>query len=108
MPRYLTLFKYSPEAAKGFLKEKAAGRKAAVRKAYEGIGGKVEAVYWAASGEYSGAVIADAPDSATAAAFAMVVGSSGALDAAVAMELLTSSELDRALTKAISYRPPGG
>jgi len=90
------------------LKEKAAGREAAIRKAYEGIGGKVEAVYWAASGEYSGAVIAEVPDSATGAAFAMVIGSSGALDAGVGMELLTSSELERALAKAMSYRPPGG
>ena len=107
MPKYLALFKYSPEAAKGFLKEKATAREAEIRKAYEGIGGKVEAVYWAASGEYTGVVIAEVPDSATGAAFSMVVGSSGALDAAVAMELLTSSELDRALSKAISYRPPG-
>jgi uncharacterized protein with GYD domain len=108
MPRYLSLFRYSPEAAKGFLKERAVGREAAIRKAYEGIGGKVEAVYWAASGEYSGAVIAEVPDSATAAAFAMVVGSSGALDSGVGIELLTSSGLDRALAKAVSYRPPGG
>jgi uncharacterized protein with GYD domain len=49
MPRYLTLFRYRPDAAKGFLKEKAAGREAAVKKAYESASGRVEAVYWAAS-----------------------------------------------------------
>jgi uncharacterized protein with GYD domain len=49
MPRYLGLFRYSPEGAKGLLKEKAAAREAAIRKFYEGIGGKVEALYWAAN-----------------------------------------------------------
>ena len=83
-------------------------REAAVRKAYEGIGGKVEAVYWAAGGEYSGAVVVELPDAATVAAFAMVVLASGALEAGTAMEVLTSSELDRALAKTMTYRPPGG
>lgn len=53
MPKYLWLFKYSPEGAKGIFKEKATAREAAIRKMYEGIGGKVEAVYWMASGDYS-------------------------------------------------------
>ena len=33
MPKYMTLFKYSPEGAKGLLKEKAAGRIAALKQA---------------------------------------------------------------------------
>jgi uncharacterized protein with GYD domain len=108
MPRYLSLFRYSPQANKGFLKDKAAGREAAVRKAYEGVGGKVEAVYWVAVGEYSGVVISEMPDSATAAAFATLILSTGTLDAAVAMEVLTASEFDRALAKTMTYKPPGG
>jgi uncharacterized protein with GYD domain len=108
MPKYLGLFRYSPEGAKGFLKEKATAREAAIRKAYEDIGGKVEAVYWAAGGEYTGAVVAELPDAATGAAFGMVIGASGALDAVTLMEVVTSSELDRALAKTMTYRPPGG
>ena len=108
MPRYLTLFRYSPEATKGFLKEKAAGREAGLRKAWEGVGGKVEAVYWAAGGEYSGALVVELPDAATATAFTAVIWASGALDAGMSMEVLTSSELDRALAKTMTYRPPGG
>jgi hypothetical protein len=38
----------------------------------------------------------------------MHVGSSGALDAGVGFEVLTSSEIDKALSKAMTYRPPGG
>lgn len=93
--------------AKGFLKEKAAPREAAIRKAYEGIGGKVEALYWEAGGEYTGAVVVELPDAATGAAFVMVVGASGAFDEVKSTEVLTSSELDRALAKTISYRAPG-
>lgn len=108
MPRYVLLFKYSPEGAKGFLKEKAEAREAAVKKAYASAGGKVEAVYWAAGGDYSGVVIAEMPDAASVAAFSMHVGSSGALDAAVGFEVLTSGEIDKALSKGMTYRPPGG
>jgi uncharacterized protein with GYD domain len=109
MPKYLGLFRYSPEGAKGFLKEKAVAREAAIRKIYDGIGGKVEAIYWAAGGgEYSGAVVVEMPDAATLAAFGMVVGASGTFDAVMTMEVVTSSELDRALAKTITYRPPGG
>ena len=108
MVRYLTLFRYSPEATNGFLKEKAAGREAALRKAWEGVGGRVEAIYWAAGGEYSGAMIVELPDAATAAAFTAVIWASGAVDSLTAVEVLTSSELDRALAKTMTYRPPGG
>jgi uncharacterized protein with GYD domain len=108
VPKYLGLFRYSSEGAKGFLKEKAEAREATIRKAYEGIGGKVEAVYWATGGEYSGAVVVELPDAATLAAFGVHVGASGAFDAVTVMEVLTSSELDRALAKTMTYRPPGG
>ena len=108
MPKYLGLFRYSPEGAKGLLKEKAAAREAAIRKIYEGIGGKVEALYWMTGGEYSGAVVAEVPDAATLAAFGMVIGASGAFDAVSATEIITSSELDRGLAKTMTYRPPGG
>jgi uncharacterized protein with GYD domain len=107
MPRCLGLFKYSHEGAKGFMKEKAEAREAEVRKIYEGIGGKVEAMYWAVGGEHTGVVIAELPDAATGAAFGMVLDASGALDAIKTIEMLTSSELDRALAKTITYRPPG-
>ena len=40
MPRYLALFKYSEAGAKGLMKEKAAAREAAGKKAYESVGGK--------------------------------------------------------------------
>ena len=65
MPKYLLLFKYSSEGAKGFLKEKAARREAEIRKTFAGMGGKVEALYWATGGEHSGAIVMELPDAAT-------------------------------------------
>jgi uncharacterized protein with GYD domain len=108
MPKYILLFKYSPDGAKGFLKEKAEAREAEIKKAYASVGGKVEAVHWAAGGEYTGVVVAEMPDAASVAAFAMLVGSSGALDTGVGFEVLTSKEFDKALSKGMTYRPPGG
>jgi uncharacterized protein with GYD domain len=108
MPKYLLLFKYGSEGAKGFLKEKAAPREVEIRKTFASMGGKVEEFYWATGGEHSGAIVVELPDAATPAAFTMVAEATGAFDAVSWMEVLTSSELDRALAKTIAYRPPGG
>jgi hypothetical protein len=48
------------------------------------------------------------PDAATPAAFTMVAQATGAFDTVAWMEVLSSSELDRALPKTTAYRPPGG
>jgi len=107
MPKYLSLFKYTAEGTKGFLKDKAAGREAAVRKAVDSIGTKLEAFYWVSSGEYSGAAIVDMPDAAAGAAFIAMVESTGAFAEFKSIEILTASEFDRALAKSPAYRPPG-
>jgi uncharacterized protein with GYD domain len=108
MPRYLSLFKYSPEGSKGFLKEKTAAREAASRKAFESVGGKLETFYWAASGEYTGIAIADLPDAASGAVLLALVDASGAFSYFRIIELLTGAEVDGALAKPMAFRPPGG
>jgi uncharacterized protein with GYD domain len=107
MPRYLSLFKYSTEGAKGFLKEKAAAREGAAKKAIESVGGKLEIFYWVGSGEYTGVAISELPDAASGAAFLALVDASGAFSRFNNIELLTASEVDRALGKSMAYRPPG-
>lgn len=108
MPKYLLLFKYSSEGAKGFLKEKAAPRETEIRKTFNRMGGKVESLYWTAGGEHTGAIVVELPDAAIGAAFLMTAGATGAFDEVATMEVVTSSELDKALAKTITYRPPGG
>jgi uncharacterized protein with GYD domain len=107
MPRYLALLQYSAEGMKGFLKEKAAAREAASRKATESVGGKLEAWYWTSSGEYNVAAIGEYPDAATANALGALLMSTGAMSKFNVIELLTASEIDRGLGKSMTYRPPG-
>ena len=87
----------------GFLKEKAAAREAAIRKATESVGGKIELLNWVGSGEYTGMVISELPDAATGAALLAMVESTGAMSEFKTIELLTSGEIDRALGKAMTY-----
>jgi uncharacterized protein with GYD domain len=108
MPRYISFLKYSAEGNKGFLKERAAAREAAARKAYESAGGRLEAIYWAATGEHTFFAIGEFPDSASCAAFTALANASGAFAHTQGVEILTSSEIDKALAKSMSYRPPGG
>jgi len=108
MPRYLGLLTYSAEGMKGFLKEKAAAREAAGRKAAESVGGKLLSWYWTASGEYNVAVIGEYPDAATAGALGALLMSTGMASKFNIIELLTASEIDRALGKPMTYHPPGG
>ena len=69
MPRYMSLFKYTAEGRKGFMKEKAAACEAALKLTIESAGGKLELFNWTVPGsEYSGVTIAELPDAGTYAA----------------------------------------
>jgi uncharacterized protein with GYD domain len=106
MPKYLISGSYTADGLKGLQKDKASGRRRAVTAALEGIGGKLDAVYYAL-GEEDVYVIADLPDSATAAAVGVAVSATGLVRTRTTV-LLTVEELDRALEKSVKYRPPGG
>jgi uncharacterized protein with GYD domain len=54
MPKYVSLFKYTADAYKGFLKEKASARTAVLKQMVDGFGGRLESIYWGGGGEYSG------------------------------------------------------
>ena len=79
--------------------------RAAVEKAIAGLGGKLEAFYFA-FGSSDAYVIADLPDNATAAAMALAVGQSG-LASTKTVVLLTVEEADAATKKTVAYRGPG-
>ena len=105
MPKYLLQASYTADGLKGLMKDKASGRQAAVKKAVEGAGGKVEAFYYA-FGKSDVVVIADVPDNVTAAAFSLAAAASG-LVRITTTPLLTIEETDQALKKSVGYRPPG-
>ena len=105
MSKYLIEGTYSAEGAKGLLKQGGTSRRAQIEQMIEGLGGSLEAFYWA-FGETDFYVIADLPDKATAAAIGLTVGGSGAVRTRTTV-LLTPEEVDQAQGKTIDYRPPG-
>jgi len=106
MAKYLIKASYNADGIKCVLKEGGSGRVAAVEQLVQSVGGSVEAFYFA-FGSSDAYVIADLPDNASAAAIAAAVGASGALSNYETVVLLTPAEIDEAVKKAASYRPPG-
>ena len=105
MAKYLFEAHYTAEGAKGILKEGGSARRAAVEKAVAGLGGRLEAFYFA-FGSVDAYVIVDLPDNVTAAAMSLAVGQSG-LASTRTVVLLTVEETDAATKKAVAYRGPG-
>ena len=105
MPKYLAQCNYVGEGVKGLLKEGGSSRRAVVEKLIESVGGTVEAFYYA-FGETDLFVIADLPDNVTMTALALLVAASGAIDIKTTV-LITPEEVDEAVKKTPSYRPPG-
>ena len=105
MAKYLIQANYTSEGAKGLVKEGGSARRTAVEKAIAGLGGRLEAFYYA-FGRTDLFVIADLPDNASAAAMALTVAQSG-LASTTTTVLLTVDDIDAATRKSVSYRPPG-
>ncbi len=105
MAKYLLKASYSPEGAKGILKEGGTARASFVESLVESVGGKLEGFYFA-FGDTDAYVIADLPDASTAAALSLSVSGSGAVSTTTVV-LLTPEELDQAASKTVDYRPPG-
>jgi uncharacterized protein with GYD domain len=105
MPKYLFEARYSPEGAIGLAKEGGTGRRDAVKKHLEDVGGRLESMYFAL-GEIDCFVIVDLPDNVSAAALSLAVNESG-LIASKAIVLLTPEEMDKAGRKKVHFRAPG-
>ena len=105
MSKFMIRASYTAEGTKGLLKEGGTSRRAAVEKALAGVGGKVDAFYFA-FGDADAYVIFDVPDSSAAIALSMVVNASGVVNVST-IPLITAEEVDAAVKKSISYRAPG-
>ena len=105
MPKYMFEAHYSVEGAKGVMKEGGSGRRAAIAKMAEGVGGKLESLYFAFGG-VDAFVVVDLPDNVTAAAVALAASQSGAASVKTVV-LLTPEEMDAAAKKSVAYRAPG-
>ena len=105
MPKFLIKASYTSEGAKGLLKEGGTSRRAAVVKLIEGLGGKVEAFYYA-YGDNDAYIISDLPDATSGLAVSLAVNASGAVRLST-IPLITPEEIDAASKKSVAYRAPG-
>lgn len=105
MPKYMIQASYTAEGVRGLMKDGGSKRRAAAEAAVKGVGGKLEAFYFA-FGETDVFAIAEVPDNASAAAVSLAVTGSGAVNARTIV-LMTSEEMDQATKKTLDYRPPG-
>lgn len=105
MSKYLFTGSFTQQGGKGVLAEGGTSRVRAVRDLMTSVGGALECYYFAfGSDDY--VIIADLPDNAAAAAGAMIVNASGAVNNRTVV-LLTPEEVDAATKITGTYRAPG-
>ena len=105
MAKYLVRATYTTDGVRAVLKEGGSSRRDAVQGLVEGLGGSLEAFYFA-FGDDDVYAIMDLPDSASAAAASLAFSATGATRNRVTV-LLTPDEVDDATKKTISFRAPG-
>jgi len=105
VPKFLIKASYTSEGARGLLKEGGSVRRDAIKKIVEGLGGKVEAFYYA-YGDVDLYIITDLPDATAGLALTLAVNASGAVRLTT-VPLISVEEIDAASKTAISYRAPG-
>ena len=107
MPKYLIQGSYTEQGWKGVLKEGGSKRREATEQAIKGMGGRLEAYYFA-FGSDDFVTIADLPSNVDATALSLAVNASGAVRSRITV-LITPEEADQATKKmkSVTYRPPG-
>src|SRR5262249_11970737 len=103
--KFLVKASYSPEGAKGIQSAGGTSRREAVARMAEGLGGSLEAFYFAFGGT-DASVVLELPDNQTAAAASIAVNTAGGASSEVIV-LLTPEEIDAAAQLSVDYRPPG-
>ena len=105
MPKYLAHASYTVEGLKGLLKDGGSKRREVVEQLAKGLGGTLEAFYYA-FGDDDVFAIFDLPDNVSATAVSLVINAAGAATVKITV-LLTPEEVDQATKKTVDYRPPG-
>ena len=105
MPKYLAHASYTVEGLKGLLKDGGSKRREVVEQLAKGLGGTLEAFYYA-FGDDDVFTIMDLPDNVSATAASLVINAAGAAKVKITV-LLTPEEVDQATKTSVDYRPPG-
>jgi len=93
------------EGLRGLLREGGTKRREVVEQLVTQQGGRLEAFHYAYGGD-DFFIIADMPDSVTTSAVSLAVNATGAVSFKTIV-LIMPEEVDAAVKKSISYRPPG-
>jgi uncharacterized protein with GYD domain len=108
MPKFISFFNYTGEAAKAMI-ERPSDRSAAAKALTESLGGTMEAFYWM-HGDHDGFLITDLPDAVSAAALAAAVGATGAVGNLETHQLFDNDDqaaiVKAAATARAAYKPP--
>lgn len=105
MAKYLIQGNYLSEGVKGLIKEGGSSRRATLEQVVNSMGGSIESMYYA-FGDTDVYVIADMPDNVSVAAANLMAMAAGATTIKTTV-LLTPEEIDEAVKKTPTYRPPG-
>ena len=105
MPKYLVNASYTEAGLKGLLKDGGSKRREVVEQLAKGLGGTLEAFYYA-FGDDDIFAIMDLPDNVSATASSLVINAAGAAKMKITV-LLTPEEVDQATKTSVDYSPPG-
>ena len=105
MPKLLARVTLNAQGVRLLRQDKGSGRRAAVTRAVEAAGGKVEALSFA-HGQDETIIIADYPDATSATAVSLVGNSPGVVRVSMT-PLITVEEMDRVVEKAATLPSPG-
>ena len=106
MAKYLLRGNYVASGVKGLMAEGGSKRRDAAAAAIKSAGGTLDAFYFA-FGDTDVIGICDFPDTASAVAVSLLINSTGAVTLSFT-PLLTCEDIDAAVKKSPTYRPPGG
>lgn len=105
MKKYLIKACYNANGVKGLISDGGSKRKTEVQKMLAGLGGKLEAFYYA-FGEHDAYITCELPDDISAAAVGLRVNSAGFVSISTTV-LLSPEDIDAASKKSVTYRSPG-
>ena len=105
MAKYLLKGNYVGAGIKGLMADGGSKRREAASAAIQSVGGTLDCLYYA-FGDTDLFGICDFPDDASAAALSLAVNSTGSVAISLT-PLMTPEDVDAAVAKSPSYRPPG-
>jgi uncharacterized protein with GYD domain len=105
MPKYLFQASYTAQGVAGIRQGGGSSRVDAITATVEGVGGRVESVYFS-FGDDDLIAVFDLPNNEAATAISLTVNATGAVSVKTTV-LITPEELDAAARLSVDYRPPG-